>query len=100
MLRKVNITASSIVQDYKSRKIEPDITAKVSKGNLRIWHFCNSFIVEFETPDKWRISGAFENTTDYETIQEYLINDFNGVPNKYFDQDYTFAEATKIWGLS
>lgn len=77
------VSASGIVQEFNRRKINPDKTVTAKQGTLRMWLYCNSYIVELYCgsndgilkPGMVLISdGAFINTYTPQEMADHLTN--------------------------
>lgn len=64
---KYEVSASAIVQDFNKRGIVPDWQYTVAQGILRVWLFCNSFVVELyiNSNNGESIPGTLQITSKY-----------------------------------
>ena len=77
------VSGSGIVQELNRRKISPDKTVAVKQGTLRMWLYCNAYVVELYCgskdgnlkPGMVMISdGAFRNTYSPQGIADHLTS--------------------------
>jgi hypothetical protein len=92
------VTASGIVQDYNRRKIAPDKTATVTQGYLRMWLWCNSWVVELylNNADGILRPGTVAITNHSAYINTYAPQEI--ADNVIVEQGYKTAAAA-IGGL-
>lgn len=87
LLRKNQISASAIIQDFNRRNIEPDWKHEVNQGVLRLWRINNSLIAELYigSKDGNSIPGTisvmskfeYENTSSPQEIANDLMIENN-----------------------
>lgn len=77
------VSGSGVAQEFNRRKISPDKVIAVKQGTLRMWSYCNSYIVELYCgsndgilkPGMALISdGAFINTYTPQEIADHLTS--------------------------
>lgn len=78
---KYPVTGSGMVQELNRRKINPDKAVVVKQGVLRMWLYCNSYVVELYCGSKdgnlktgmvMISDGAFINTYSPQEIADHL----------------------------
>jgi len=68
------VTASGIVQDYTRRGIAPDRTEPVKQGFLKMWLWCNSYVVELYVDN---LDGTLKPDTVALTNHSAYINTYS-----------------------
>lgn len=87
LLRKNQISASAVVQDFNRRNITPDWQHEVNQGVLRLWRINNSLITELyigsdkgkSIPGTIAVTSKFEyeNTSSPQEIADDLMVENN-----------------------
>ena len=100
-MRKDEISAASIVQDYNKRGIAPNWKHEVTQGILRVWLFCNSFIVELYigSDNGESIPGTIKVTSKYQycnTHSPQAIADDLMVESQLSKVDLELINATPV----
>ena len=80
---KHTVSGSGIAQEFNRRGISPDKVIVVEQGTLRMWSYCNSYIVELYCGSNDGVlkhgmaaisDGAFINTYSPQEIADHLTS--------------------------
>ncbi len=119
-MRKYDISASSVVQDFNRRGIAPDWQHEVEQGILRLWRINNNLIAELyidsndgeSIPGTIKITGRsmYVNTLAPQNIAEDLMQEsklskvdldlIKAMPTQTTVKWLTTVEIEEIYGLA